>query len=225
MQKVLVLLFALLSFVSVNAASKTTVTNIKIEDVKVEVEEKVGYNNELKIKFSINPRDAKNLELNWEVTGVKKGVTATLSAKTTNVSDGEVILKVENTLDSNSTLTVKATQNKKVYFSKEIVVEAKDTTIERVTNEINELIGKLDEKINKKNYDDNKEIVDKINELLTNNSEVKDKISAELLTKYDNAKEAVDNYKGNNNVIVWVSVGLAVVFAGLLYWIFRKEEK
>lgn len=225
MKKVLVFLVALLSVVSVNASMKTNVKNIKIEDVKVEVNEKVGYNEQLKIKFSINPRDAKNLELNWEVSNLPKGVTATFVENKTNVADGEVILKVNNTLDKDVKVTVKAIQNKKVYFSKELTLETKDNTVERVTNEIISLIGKLDDKVNKSNYDNNKEVVDKITELLENNPGVKDNIATESLTKYDNAKTAVDNYKDNNGVILGVSAGLTIVFAGLLYWIFKKEEK
>lgn len=226
MKKVLVFLVALLSVVSVNASMKTNVKNIKIEDVKVEVNENVGYNEELKIKFSINPRDAKNLELNWEVSGLKNGVTATfVNGKTTKESDGEVVLKIENTLDKDVKLTIKATQNKKVYFTKELVVETKNNTIERVTNEVNELIEELDEKVNNKNYDTNKEKIDSIEKLLEKNPEVKDKISSDLLVKYNNAKASVDNYKDNKNVIIGVSVGLAAVFSGLMYWIFKKEEK
>ena len=113
----------------------------------------------------------------------------------------------------------------KVYFSKELTLETKDNTVERVTNEIMSLIGKLDDKVNKSNYDNNKEVVDKITELLENNPGVKDNIATESLTKYDNAKTAVDNYKDNNGVVLGVSAGLAIVFAGLLYWIFKKEEK
>lgn len=226
MKKVLLSLIALFTFVNVNASMKTDVKDVKIENIKVEVNEKVGYNEELKIKFSINPRDAENLNLTWEVSGLKKGITATfVNGKTTNVSDGEVTLKLENTLDKDVKLTLKATQNRKVLYSKDLTIETKNNTIERVTNEVNELIEKLDEKINKNNYDDNKEIVDKIEELLKNNSEVKEKISTDLLTKYDNIKDKVDNYNDNKNVIIGVSIGLAVVFSGLMFWIFKKEEK
>ncbi|MBQ1813002.1 MAG: hypothetical protein II119_03555 [Bacilli bacterium] len=226
MKKVLVFLIALLSVVSVNASMKTDTKNIKIENVKVEVSEHVGYNEELKIKYSINPRDAKNLELNWEISGLKNGVKATfVNGKTTKEADGEVVLKVENTLDKDVKLTIKATQNKKTYFTKELVVETKNNTVERVTKEVNGLIEELDEKLNNKNYESNKEIVDSIEELLEKNPEVKDKISSDLLVKYDNAKASVDNYKDNKNVIIGVSVGLAVVFSGLMFWIFKKEEK
>ncbi len=224
MKKVFVFLVALLSVVSVNASMKTNVKNIKIEDVKVEVNEKVGYNEELKIKFSINPRDAKNLELNWTVSTLPKGVTATFVENKTNVADGEVVLKIDNTLDKDVKVTVKATQDKKVYFTKELTIETKNNTITRVTDEVMNLISKLDEKVNKKNYDSNKEVVDKIGELLNNNPEVKDNLATEFLNKYDNAKVEVDNYKDNNKVILGVSAGLAVVFAGLMYWIFKKEE-
>ena len=72
MKKFLLSLLVLFSFVTVSASTNTTVSNIKIENIEVKVQEKIGYNEELEIRYSINPRDAKNLNLVWEVTGTKK---------------------------------------------------------------------------------------------------------------------------------------------------------
>ena len=39
-------------------------------------------------------------------------------------------------------------------------------------------------------------------------------------------KTNVESYKANNKAVtVGVSIGLAAIFSGLLYWIFKKEEK
>ena len=226
MKKFLLSIVMLFMFVTVNASTKTTVKNIKIENIKVEVKENVGYNEELKINYSINPRDAKNLNLSWNVLGLKKGITVEfVNGKTTKDADGVVALKINNTLNEKVNLTLTGSQNGKVLVSSKFTVETKDKTEKRVTNELNDLITNLDEKLNNKNYEENKEAVEKIDELLKNNSELKDKISSDLLTKYNTVKENVEGYKPNNKgVVIGVSAGLAAAFSGLLYWIFKKED-
>ena len=126
--------------------------NAYIENVEVKASEKVGYNEELKIYYSINPRDAKNLELNWSIEGLKSGITAELNKKATNDSDGELIIKINNTLDKDVELILKASQNGKVYSTTKLNIENKDNTIERVKEQINDLISNLDETLDKKSY-------------------------------------------------------------------------
>lgn len=228
MKKILLSLVMLFAAFSVNA-SVTSDKNIntKIENIKVEVKESIAYNEELKISYSINPRDAKNLNLVWDIVGTKKGVTVEfVGSKNTNSSDGEVVIKINNTLDKEATLTLNAKQNGKVLSSTKLVVESKEETKERVVAEVETLISSLDTEINNKNYEKNKEIVEKIEELLEENTEFKDLIDNELLSQYETISETVNNYQVTNNnlLIIIVVIILIIVFASLIFWIFKKED-
>ena len=228
MKKFLLSLFILFSFISVSASTGTNVSNIKIENIDVEVKENISYNDELSIFYSINPRDAKNLKLVWNVTGIKKGITVEfVSGKNTSSYEGNIVIKVNNTLDEAVTLTLKAKQNGKVLSSTKLVVESKSQTTDRITKEVNELIGNLDEKINKDNYDENLKNVEKIDELLDNNSEIKDSIDSELLKKYETVKESVNTFDANINktFVITVSIILVIIFLILIVWIFKKEDE
>ena len=227
MKKILLSLLMLFAFISVNASVNTTTSNVKIESVDVNVQENIGYNEELVVKYSITPRDAKNLNLVWDVTGIKKGVTVEfVGSKNTNTADGEVVLKINNTLDKEVTLTLRAKQNGKVLTSTKLVVETKEETVERVVTEIENLISSLDEKINNKNYDSNKATVEKIEELLKNNALVEESVDSDLLDRYDAISETVNNYEVSNNktFVLIVSILLIIVFAVLIFWIFKKED-
>lgn len=226
MKKFLLSLFVLFSFITVSAATGGNVSNIKIENIEVKVSENVGYNEELEIPFSINPRDAKNLNLVWEVTGTKKGVTVEfVSSNSTNSSDGSIKIKVNNTLDKNVTLTLRAKQNGKVLSTTKLVVETKEETFTRLVAEFNALVNNLDEKINRKNYDSNLATIEKITELLEKNPEVKDELDDELLNKYETIKTAVNDYSQNNKTFVLVvSIILVIIFSVLVIWIFMKED-
>lgn len=228
MKKFLLSLFILFSFISVSASTGTNVSNIKIENIDVEVKENISYNDELSISYSINPRDAKNLKLVWDVTGIKKGITVEfISEKNTSAYEGNIVIKVNNTLDEAVTLTLKARQNGKVLSSTKLVVESKNQTIDRITTEVNELIENLDEKINKDNYEENYDNVEKIDELLENNQEIKDSIESELLKKYETVKESVNTFDVNSNktFVITVSIILIIVFLILIVWIFKKEDE
>ena len=227
MKKILLSFLMLFAFISVNASVNTTTSNVKIESVDVNVQENIGYNEELVVKYSITPRDAKNLNLVWDVTGIKKGVTVEfVGSKNTNTADGEVVLKINNTLDKEVTLTLRAKQNGKVLTSTKLVVETKEETVERVVTEIENLISSLDEKINNKNYDSNKATVEKIEELLKNNALVEESVDSDLLDRYDAISETVNNYEVSNNktFVLIVSILLIIVFAVLIFWIFKKED-
>lgn len=228
MKKFLLSLFILFSFISVSASTGTNVSNIKIENIDVEVKENISYNDELSISYSINPRDARNLKLVWDVTGIKKGITVEfISEKNTSAYEGNIVIKVNNTLDEAVTLTLKARQNGKVLSSTKLVVESKNQTIDRITTEVNELIENLDEKINKDNYEENYDNVEKIDELLENNQEIKDSIESELLKKYETVKESVNTFDVNSNktFVITVSIILIIVFLILIVWIFKKEDE
>ena len=228
MKKFLLSLFILFSFISVSASTGTNVSNIKIENIDVEVKENISYNDELSISYSINPRDAKNLKLVWDVTGIKKGITVEfISEKNTSAYEGNIVIKVNNTLDEAVTLTLKARQNGKVLSSTKLVVESKNQTIDRITTEVNELIENLDEKINKDNYEENYDNVEKIDELLENNQEIKDSIESELLKKYETVKESVNTFDVNSNktFVITVSIILVIIFLILIVWIFKKEDE
>ena len=157
MKKFLLTILVLFAFVNVNASTNKKVNNIKIESIDVKVKENIGYNEELKVSYSINPRDAKDLNLTWSIEGLKKGVTASfVSSKKTSLSDGEVVIKLNNTLNKDVTLTLKASQKGKTISTTKLVVESEKNTYDRVTKQLNDLITNLDEKINNKNYDDTK---------------------------------------------------------------------
>lgn len=228
MKKFLLSLFILFSFISVSASTGTNVSNIKIENIDVEVKENISYNDELSISYSINPRDAKNLKLVWDVTGIKKGITVEfVSGKNTSTYEGNIVIKVNNTLDEAVTLTLKAKQNGKVLSSTKLVVESKSQTTDRITKEVKGLIENLDEKINKDNYEENLKNVEKIDELLDNNSEIKDSIESELLKKYEAVKESVDTFDVNSNktFVITISIILVIIFLILIIWIFKKEDE
>ena len=228
MKKFLLSLLVLFSFVTVSASTNTTVSNIKIENIEVKLQEKIGYNEELEISYSINPRDAKNLNLVWEVIGTKKGVTVEfVTSNSTNASDGTIKVKVNNTLDKEVTLTLRAKQNGKVLSSTKLTVETKDETVNRVTTEVTALISGLDEKINKNNYEKNLEAIEEITKLLENNPEVKDELEENLLNKYEAVKTLVNEYdaESNKTFVLIVSVILVVIFSILVIWIFMKEDE
>ena len=227
MKKFLLSLFVLFSFITVSASTGGNVSNIKIENIEVKVQEKIGYNEEFEISYSINPRDAKNLNLVWEVTGTKKGVTAEfITSNSTNTADGDVKIKVNNTLDKDVTLTLRAKQNGKVLSSTKLVVETKEETVNRLVTEVTALINNLDEKINKNNYDENLATIEEITEIFENNPEIKDELDEELLSKYETVKTSVNDYSQNNKIFVLiVSVILVVIFSVLVIWIFMKEDE
>lgn len=224
MKKMLLSILILFVFVNVNASMKDSISDIEIENVEIKASEKIGYNEELKVKFMINPRDDKNLELSWKIDGLVNGVTAELKEEITNVSDGEIIIKINNTLDKNVKLTLKSIQNGKVYSSTELNVESKNNTIERIKEEVSNLIVNLDEQINKNNYEENKEVINQITDLLENNDKVKEMLKQDLLIKYENVKTNIEEYKENSNtLVIIVAAGFIMSFSFLLYWIFKKE--
>lgn len=227
MKKFLLSLVMLLSVVSVNASTGSSVSNIKIEEVKIITEEKVGYSEEIKVSYSITPRDAENLNLTWEVKGVKKGITVEfISSNKTSTADGEIIVKVDNTKDEEVTLTLNAKQKSKVLAKTDIVVESKNDTVSRVTEEVENLILNLNEKTNNNTYDDNLKIVEEVEELLDKYPEVTDSIDSELLEKYEMIKVSVEEYEPTNNkaFIIGVLVILLAVFSTMIFWIFKKED-
>ena len=213
--------------VNVSAATSGAVKNIKIQDVNVEVSENIGYNEKLTVKYSVNPRDASNLNITWSVTGLKKGTTLEfVSSNKTNSSDGEIELQVNNTNEKDVTLYLVGKQNGKTISKTKLIIENKSKTIEIVTEEVNNLISNLDEKINKNNFDENKEAIAKINELLENNSEIKDALDSELSSKLEDVKTAIESYETNNNQlsVKIISIALVVIFSALIFWIFKKED-
>lgn len=227
MKKFLLSLVMLLSVVCVNASTGSNVSNIKIEEVKIITEEKVGYSEEIKVSYSITPRDAENLNLTWEVKGVKKGITVEfISSNKTSTADGEIIVKVNNTKDEEVTLTLSAKQKSKVLAKTDIVVESKNDTVSRVTEEVENLILNLNEKTNNNTYDDNLKIVEEVEELLDKYPEVTDSIDSELLEKYEMIKVSVEEYEPTNNkaFIIGVLVILLAVFSTMIFWIFKKED-
>lgn len=228
MKKILFGIMLLFIAVCVNATTNVDVKNVNIENVKVEVNEKIGYNEEINIKYSINPRDASNLNITWSVTGLKKGVTVEfVSNKATKNSDGEIKLKVNNTTNEEVTLSLIGEQDGKIVNQTKLNVQNKENTLTRVTEEVKNLILELDEKINNNNYETNKELIEKIQDLLDNNPEIKDSIDEELLTKFEDVKTSVNDFDIDNNktFVKIVSIVLVVVFSALIFWIFKKEEK
>ena len=228
MKKILFGIMLLFIAIGVNATTNVDVKNVNIENVKVEVNEKIGYNEEINIKYSINPRDASNLSITWSVTGLKKGVTvAFVSNKVTKNSDGEIKLKVNNTTNEEVTLSLIGEQDGKIVNQTKLNVQNKENTLTRVTEEVKNLILELDEKINNNNYETNKELIEKIQDLLDNNPEIKDSIDEELLTKFEDVKTSVNDFDIDNNktFVKIVSIVLVVVFSALIFWIFKKEEK
>ena len=228
MKKFLLSLLVLFSFVTVSASTNANVSNIKIENIEVKVQESIGYNEELEISYSINPRDAKNLNLVWDVIGTKKGVTVEfVSSNSTNTADGSVTIKVNNTLDKDVTLTLRAKQKGKVLSSTKLTIETKEETINRVSARVNELKSGLDEKINRSNYEENLEAIEEITKLLENNPEIENELEENLLNKYEAVKTLVNDYDESNNktFVLIVSVILVVVFSILVIWIFMKEDE
>ena len=145
MKKILFGIMLLFIVIGVNATTNVDVKNVNIENVKVEVNEKIGYNEEINIKYSINPRDASNLNITWSVTGLKKGVTVEfVSDKVTKNSDGEIKLKVNNTTNEEVTLSLIGEQDGKIVNQTKLNVQNKENTLTRVTEEVKNLILELD---------------------------------------------------------------------------------
>ena len=59
---------------------------------------------------------------------------------------------------------------------------------------------------------------------LLENEEVKSLLDGSLLDKYNTALNNVNNYSSNNKVTIIISGILVIVFALLIYWIFKKED-
>ncbi len=217
-----------LSIMSVNASTSANPSKISIENIKITIGKNIGYNEELEVKYSINPSDATNKNLVWSLTGIKKGITAVfVSAKTTTDKEGTVKIQLNNTTSNTVTLKLVVKQNGKTLSTTKLNVESKTQTIDRVVGEVKELISNLDEKINNRNYETNKESINKIDELLTNNEEIKELIDEDLLTKYNNVKEAVAKHEENSEktFTIVISVVLVAMFITGMFLIFRKEGK
>lgn len=228
MKKILLGIAMLFVAFTVNATTGGKVSNIGIEDIKVTIPENIGYNEKLEVEYTINPKDASNVKLLWDVTGVKKGVTVEfVSEKETKSATGSFVVNINNTTEKEVTLKLVAKQNNKVLSTTELKVEAKEKTISRVTGEVTELITELDEKINKKNYEDNKDSLDKIETSLENNEEIENLIEEDLLTKYENVKTSLTEYEENQGktFTIIISVVLVALFTVGMFLIFKKEEK
>lgn len=216
-----------LSIFTVNAATNSNTSKIAIENIKITIPENISYNEELEVKYSINPSDATNKDLIWSITGLKKGITAEFTNKNTSTADGILIIKLNNTIDNTVTLKLIAKQNGKVLSTTKLDVESEDETLDRVVGEVKELITKLDEKINRKNYEENKTNIDKITEELTDNEKLDELLDEELLTKYNTVKDAVTKYEENTGktFTIVISVILVAMFIVGMFLIFKKEEK
>lgn len=228
MKKILLGIAMLFIAITVNASTGKKVTNILIEDIKVTIPEHIGYNEELEVQFSINPKDASNTNLEWDVTGIKKGITVEFtSEKTTKNAEGIISLKINNETEEEVTLKLITKQDSKTVNTKELKVEPKEKTINRVTGEVTELITELDEEITKKNYEDNKDSLEKIDESLEANKEIKDLVETDLLTKYENVKSSLTEYEKNQGktFTIVISVVLVALFTLGMILIFKKEEK
>ena len=138
-----------------------------------------------------------------------------------------VKLNLNNTTNEEVTLSLIGEQDGKIVNQTKLNVQNKENTLTRVTEEVKNLILELDEKINNNNYETNKELIEKIQDLLDNNPEIKDSIDEELLTKFEDVKTSVNDYDIDNNktFVKIVSIVLVVVFSALIFWIFKKEEK
>lgn len=228
MKKILLGIAILLMAVSVNASTGDKVTNIKIEDIKITMEENIGYSETLEIKYSINPTDASNTNLVWSISGLKTGITANfVNGNETSQSTGVLAIEINNTLDKEVTLKLIAKQNEKTVNTTNLKVETKESTVKRVTGEVEELILDLDEKFNKENYEDNKEILDTIESELEKNEEIEELIDQDLLTRYNDAKDAMNTYEENQNktFTIVISIVLVAIFVVGMFLIFKKEEK
>ena len=224
MRKKLLIIFMMLFAVNVNASTNVKVKNIKIEDVSVTIKDTISYNEEVKVTYTINPNDAKNKALTWEVKGVKKGVKVEfVNGKTTKDASGEVLIKFSNDTEKDVSLTLNVKQNNKVLFTKKLNVQSKENTNNRLVSEVTDLINGIDNKLTKSNYESNKSKVLEVGKLLEN-EEVKSLLDGSLLDKYNTALNNVNNYSSNNKVTIIISGILVVVFALLIYWIFKKED-
>lgn len=225
MRKKLLIIFMMLFAVNVNASTNVKVKNIKIEDVSVTIKDTISYNEEVKVTYTINPNDAKNKALTWEVKGIKKGVKVEfVNGKTTKNASGEVLIKFSNDTEKDVSLTLNVKQNNKVLFTKKLNVQSKENTNNRLVSEVTDLINGIDNKITKNNYESNKSKVLEIGKLLEN-EEVKSLLDSSLLDKYNTALNNVNNYSSNNNTVTIIISGvLVVVFSLLIYWIFKKED-
>lgn len=224
MRKKLLIIFMMLFAVNVNASTNVKVKNIKIEDVSVTIKDTISYNEEVKVTYTINPNDAKNKTLTWEVKGIKKGVKVEfVNGKTTKDVSGEVLIKFSNDTEKDASLTLNVKQNNKVLFTKKINVQSKENTNNRLVSEVTDLINGIDNKLTKSNYESNKSKVLEVGKLLEN-EEVKSLLDSSLLDKYNNALNNVNNYSSNNTVTIIISGVLVVVFSLLIYWIFKKED-
>lgn len=225
MRKKLLIIFMMLFAVNVNASTNVKVKNIKIEDVSVTIKDTISYNEEVKVTYTINPNDAKNKTLTWEVKGVKKGVKVEfVNGKTTKDASGEVLIKFSNDTQKDVSLTLNVKQNNKVLFTKKLNVQSKENTNNRLVSEVTDLINGIDSKVTKSNYESNKSKVLEVGKLLEN-EEVKTLLDGSLLDKYNTALNNVNNYSSNNNTVTIIISGvLVVVFSLLIYWIFKKED-
>ena len=215
MRKKLLIIFMMLFAVNVNASTNVKVKNIKIEDVSVTIKDTISYNEEVKVTYTT---------LTWEVKGVKKGVKVEfVNGKTTKDASGEVLIKFSNDTQKDVSLTLNVKQNNKVLFTKKLNVQSKENTNNRLVSEVTDLINGIDNKVTKSNYESNKSKVLEVGKLLEN-EEVKSLLDGSLLDKYNTALNNVNNYSSNNKVTIIISGILVVVFALLIYWIFKKED-
>ena len=227
MKKILFGIALLFMFVSVSASTGTNEKNINIENINIILPEAIGYNENLEVKYSINPVDASNTNLDWSITGTKTGVTVSFNKTSTTDSEGTIVVSINNTTDKEVTLKLVAKQNGKTVNTTELKVETKDVTIERVTGEVTDLINGLDEKFNKKNYEENKEALDKIEKSLNDNKEVEELLDEDLLVKYNDAQSLMTKYEESQGktLTIIISIALVLLFIFGMFLIFKKEEK
>lgn len=226
MKKILVVLIALLSTISVQASSFNP--NVLLEDIELKNYSIAAYEGVLEIEYKLVPLDADDKNVTWSISGVKDGVSAIFKdGNVTKTSSGKMKLELKNTTNEVVTLVLNV-KSGKISKSVEIKLENKNTTEDRVREEsiekVEELITNLPTKVTKDNYEEVRDSIMEIKRLLEEN-DIEDEIESSSLDKYEIVNEELTNFERNGNTgTIIIVVILVLSFVLGLYLIFKKEE-
>lgn len=219
-----------LFLVSVDASTGANNLKIKLEDVVIKSNSYVEYNGILEIKYEIKPSDADNKELIWSYSDNEKVEVIFINGnKTSKVSD---TLKIDINNETEKTVKMNIIV-KSGSFKKSIVIfaESKSATLERnekvEIDKVESMIKKLPSEITEENEETTENNIESIKSIFSKNKELKSKINADLIDKYELAIDEYKNYREiceiSGTIIIIVMLGITFIICSCI--ILKKEKK
>ncbi len=229
MKKIILFLTLVFAFTMSALASDNINEKVTLKDIKLTNYELAPFEGNLEIDYELVPNDVEVKDISWTISGVQKGVVATLkSGDKTNKSVGTIVLEVKNSNELESTFRVTA---KSGTITKTVTVKIENKTMtetrykEEVVREIESLIGEV-KKIDEKNVEAIEKAINKI-DIMLKNEEVRKSVKQNLLDDFNEAKTKLETFKSETKrdyTKIGIISALVLAFLFGLYMIFKTEK-